>query len=579
MTTALSTPAGADEPKGPLDERLLELSALFEICQILTGSLTLGAVLENVLRIPMGHFLIDRGVVLLKDPSSSRYTIEGLRGLPREFLHKTLFVPDPPAHPLLLDAFPAEAEWALFFKEFGIRIALPLTASRGILGLVGFGERLGGRAYHEKEVDFLNSLSGIAASAVSNGLMMNEIQEINQRLDRKVQQLSTVFDIVRELNCTLNRRTIGSILSFAVMGEFLASKCEVLLLEKDRLDVLVSKGMPSPAAADPMLLRLTRPERLQEGGPFPDLRAAGIAVLVPMRIHDETRGLLAVGPKLSGQPYSENDLEFLDTLGSQAMASLENARLFEEAIEKQRMEEELRFAQGIQRDLLPQTMPVLDRYEIAAVNHPSREVGGDYYDVIRLSDTRFGISIADVSGKGAGAALLMASLQASLRALACPELPVRDMVGRINNLVFQNTALDKFITFFYGELDTASGSFTTCNAGHNPPLLIRRSGECVPLEKGGLILGMLAHVPYETETVELRPGDRIVLYTDGISEAANGRDEEFGVDRILELVAAHPDVPASETIRMLQTEVGRFLDGAYQNDDMTALVIRVLDTA
>jgi sigma-B regulation protein RsbU (phosphoserine phosphatase) len=559
-----------------LDQRLLELSALFEICQTLTSSFTLGAVLENVLRIPMGHFIISKGVVLLKNPRSSGYSVDGVKGLPRELLHKTLRIPDPPGHPMLADDFPGQEEWAAFFREFGIRIALPLTAPRGFVGLLGFGDRIGDRPYGEKEVEFLNSVSGIAATSLANGLMVSEIQEINQQLDRKVQQLNTVFDIGRELNTTIDRRTVGSILSFAVMGELMLHRCAVLLGDGGCVKLLVAKGLAATPAPDPALLHLAEPERLEEGKRFADLHRAGLALLVPMRIHDETRGVLAVGPKLSGAPFSDTDLEFLTTLGNQAMTSLENVRLFEEALEKQRMEEELRFAQNIQKDLLPQILPAPDGYRIAAVNIPSREIGGDYYDAIALSDTVFGIAIADVSGKGAGAALLMANLQASLRALAHREFPVKDMVARINNLIFQNTALDKFITFFYGELDTARNTFTYCNAGHNPPIRIGTSGIPQELEKGGLILGMMANVPFVTETVELHPGDRILLYTDGISEAVNESGAEYGLNRVVELLQQNPGWSADEMIESILGDVKRFRGNAGQNDDMTMVAVKVL---
>jgi sigma-B regulation protein RsbU (phosphoserine phosphatase) len=345
--------------------------------------------------------------------------------------------------------------------------------------------------------------------------------------------------------------------------------------EGTRAEVLVSKGLPQALSAEPALLNLTQPERLEDGSFFPKLKQAGLSVIVPMRIHDETRGALAVGSKLSQEPFTEFDLEFLTTLGNQAMTSIENARLFHETLEKQRMEEELRFAQNIQKDLLPKSMPLLDGFEIAGINLSSREVGGDYYDVLRLSETHYGIAIADVAGKGAGAALLMASLQASLRALAHAEGPIKDLLFRINNLIFENTALDKFITFFYALLDTERRTLTYCNAGHNPPLWIRNSGEIRQLEKGGLILGMMANVPFETDTITLESGDRLVLYTDGISEAVNSSGDEFGMERIEQATAQSADVSARDLVDALIEGVKQFRGDAYQNDDMTLVVVNV----
>ncbi len=518
-----------------LDQRLLELSALFEITQTLTSSLTLGSVLENVLRIPMGYCLISKGIVLLRDKTGRDFTVEGLRGFPRELMHKTMRIAGPPAHTVLVKSHTGQEEWISVFREFGVEILLPLGTSRGVIGLIGFGERIGGKEFGEREIEFLDSLSSIAATALSNSLMVDEIQSINQQLDRKVQQLNTIFDIGHELNTTLDMQTIGSILSFAIMGELMVNRCVVLVGEGSRVEVLVSKGLARAPSVEPQVLQLTQPEHLVDGGSFPKLKQAGLSVIVPMRIHDETRGAFAVGAKLSRDPFTESDLEFLATLGNQAMTAIENARLFREALEKQRMEEELRFAQNIQRDLLPKSMPRLDGYEIAGVNISSREVGGDYYDVLRLSDTHFGIAIADVAGKGAGAALLMASLQASLRALAHVDFPIKNMIFRINNLIFENTALDKFITFFYGVLDTQQRTFTYCNAGHNPPMWISKVSGIRQLEKGGLILGMMANVPYET--------DSIVLESEEAAEYIQERVQLTDIEQIklLEYILAHEE--------------------------------------
>jgi sigma-B regulation protein RsbU (phosphoserine phosphatase) len=568
-------PVPAPDAGFSLDQRLLEQSALFEMCHTITSSLSLGAIVENMLRIPMGHFLISRGIVLLRDPKESEFRVEGLRGISRDIFHKTLRLTDPPGHSVLMRDHAGDEEWAVFFRGFGIEIVLPLPTSRGVLGLLGFGERIGGKAFGEREVEFLDSLSGIAATAVANGLLVEEIRSVNQLLDRKVQQLHTIFDIGRELNVTLDMEKIGHILTFAIMGELMVNRCIVMAEEGEGIRILVSKGAVAPPPADPAWLRLSKPETPAGDGFFPEWKQAGIAVLVPMRIHDETRGLLALGPKLSGEPFSESDLEFLSTLGHQAMSSIENVLLVREALDKERMEEELRFARGIQQDLLPKSMPPMKGFDIAAVNVPSREIGGDYYDVLQLDETHVGFAIADVSGKGAGAALLMASLQASLRALAGTGLPIRDLVFRINNLIHRNTALDKFITFFYGVLDTEARCFVFCNAGHNPPLRMSAGGGATPLEKGGVILGMMANVSYETGEVSLDPGDRLLFYTDGISEAVNGKGEEFGTDRITALLRSGADGSASGLIEAMMDAVVRFREEAEQNDDMTLMAVKI----
>jgi hypothetical protein len=284
----------------------------------------------------MGFCLISKGIVLLRERTGPDFTVEGLRGFPRELMHKTLRINAPPAHAVLVPSHHEPEEWLSFFRKFGVEIVLPLGTSRGVIGLLGFGERIGGKPYGEREIEFLNSLSSIAATALSNGQMVDEIQSINQQLDRKVQVLNTIFDIGRELNTTLDLQTIGSILSFAIMGELMVNRCVVLVGEGDRPEVLVSKGLTHAPPVDPLVLRLTQPALLEDGGPFPRLKEAGLSIVVPMRIHDETRGALAVGAKLSREPFTASDLEF-PTLSSQSHDLDQNAQLSGRP-EKQRME-------------------------------------------------------------------------------------------------------------------------------------------------------------------------------------------------------------------------------------------------
>lgn len=559
-----------------LDERLLELSALFEISRALTSSLSLRSILENVLRIPMGHMLISRGLVMLRHEGEVEYVLEEIKGLPRHLLGKTLQIDAIPSRAIPIGEVADHPGWLDFFREFEIELILPLETPQGAVGLVGFGRKIGGQFFTESEIEFLDSLSNIAATAVANGLNMEEIQKVNRNLDRKIQQLNTIFDISRELNTTLDRKKIASLLSFAVMGELLVNRCAVYTQDNGEMQLLMSKGVLGLPLKDGNISSLAAPVHLDDSEQFQPYQAAGIDVMVPMLMQEEIKGILAIGKKISKDEFSEAELEFLSTLGNQAMASLENARLFEETLEKQRMEEELNLARSMQRALLPETLPQPKGVEIAAVNISSRQVGGDYYDVIPISETRYGIAIADVSGKGAGAALLMSNLQAGLQALATGDDDLPVMVGRINNLIHRNTGLDKFITFFYGILDIEHWTFTFCNAGHNPPYRFDAENQIDELMTGGLILGMLPDMPYEMETISLCPGDRLVLYTDGITEAMDVNEEEFGEDRLQEAVRLRPEATAQELMDQIGQEVKAFTGTAPQSDDITMLLLRIV---
>ena len=570
------TVSGKNPPSSPneFDTRFLELTALFEVSQSLTSTLSLQTILENLLRIPMGHMLISRGIILLKKNDEPEFSVSGLKGLPHQLMGKLLSIDTPPSHAVFVDEVDEKNDWISFFKEFRLKLLLPLNSSQGLIGIVGFGEKIGGKLFEESEVEFLNSLSNIAATAVTNGLMVEEIQDVNRRLDRKIQQLNTIFDISRELNTTLDEHKIASILSFAIMGELLVNKCTVFIRRDDQLDLVISKGIDPNLKIPVKVLEFADPVIVSESERFSYLSDAGISVLVPMRLQDETRGLISIGPKITSQPFDEAELEFLKTLGNQAMTSLENARLFEEALEKQRLEEELNLARTIQQGLLPKIMPDTPGYEVAAVNLPSKQVGGDYYDVISITPKRYGIAIADVSGKGAGAALLMASLQASMRALIRDDMDLDDMVGLVNNIIFQNTDLDKYITFFYGVLDIDKNTFAYCNAGHNPPFFIRADHEITELKEGGIVLGMMPDVMYQTGKVTIQPGDRILMYTDGITEAMDASGEEFGETRVKQISESFPEASARELMEHVLKAAQSFSTGDSEDDDMTLVVVR-----
>jgi sigma-B regulation protein RsbU (phosphoserine phosphatase) len=236
-------------------------------------------------------------------------------------------------------------------------------------------------------------------------------------------------------------------------------------------------------------------------------------------------------------------------------------------------EEELERAREIQESLLPKEIPQLPGFEVAAVWHPARAVGGDYFDVLRLDDHRLAFCIADVVGKGVSAALLMANVQAAVRAFASDAKSPAWLCSRVNSVLCGNIASDKFVTFFYGVLDTAARRLEYCNAGHLSPLLVS-SGSVLPLPHGGAVLGVFPTWEYQDAAVELESGDRLMLFTDGITEASAADGEEFGDDRVASFAQAHRTSSAAELNHRLLAEATRFCDGHFQ-DDATILVIAV----
>ena len=230
-------------------------------------------------------------------------------------------------------------------------------------------------------------------------------------------------------------------------------------------------------------------------------------------------------------------------------------------------------ARLIQRALIPSTMPHLAGCDIGARWQPASGIGGDCYDMLRFSDTRMGVTIADVVGKGLPAALLMSNLQAAVRAFATDGAPTRDVVTKVNRLLSRNISAGKFVTFCYAVIDAAAGTFDFANAGHNPPLLLRANGEVDALAATGVVLGVFPDGCYESRTMAFGAGDRLIFYTDGITEASDALGKEFGEDRLIDTVrGCGPAAPAATIVDAVTTAVARWTGGAVQ-DDATLIVI------
>lgn len=236
--------------------------------------------------------------------------------------------------------------------------------------------------------------------------------------------------------------------------------------------------------------------------------------------------------------------------------------------------EEVEEARAIGAALLPRTIPEVPGLEIATTSQPLRSLGGDYFDVLELGDGKLGICIADVIGKGVPAALLMSNVQATVRTLASESLPPAELVTRLNQGVHRSTTPGKFVTFCYCALDRNARKVAYTNAGHCAPILVRASGEVVRLDAGGAVLGVFPKWPYEQVTVSLEPGDRLVLFTDGVTEASNSRDEEFGEERLAHLISALRDRCAHELKNRILQTVSTFTAGRAQ-DDATLVVVTV----
>jgi sigma-B regulation protein RsbU (phosphoserine phosphatase) len=275
-----------------------------------------------------------------------------------------------------------------------------------------------------------------------------------------------------------------------------------------------------------------------------------------------------------------NEDEFGDLAASfnQMTSAVKQGR--EIALANDRLKRELETARAIQVRLLPTSEPVVTGFQVVGASIPSREIGGDYFDFLAQGDDEIGIAIGDVSGKGMPAALLMSNLQASLHGQVLHPGTVSGVVERVNDLMVKSTDPHMFATFFYGLLNVPNATFTCTNAGHNPPILLRASGEIEELTTGGLLLGMLGEQVYQQDTVELAPGEVIVLYTDGITEAVGPTADEddydamFGEEALYEVLRRHRHLPAAGIKDAILDAVSSHTSGVAQSDDITLVVIR-----
>jgi len=413
--------------------------------------------------------------------------------------------------------------------------------------------------------------------------MVEELKEANRDLGHKIQQLDTLFDLSQEFNRTLDADHAVKLLSFALMGQLLVGRYAFLLCAQgERLEVVATRK--AEPIGEETCARLGSLKRLvildDEEQTWPDLREQGFVLALPLRMKEETRGVLLLGPRRTGAPFEVDDIDFLTAHGALALNSVENARGVAARIEKERLEEEMRLAREIQERLLPQDLPNFPTLDLAALALPSRFVAGDYFELMSLDDDRLLFAVADVSGKGMPASLLMANLQACLHvlrgSLTAGSLDLAEATGRVNEVIHHNTGMTSFITFFWGVYDRRDGGVRYVNAGHNYPVLVRADGSLERLETGGVLLGVLRGMPYSEGTTTLEPGDTLALFTDGVTEAwsAADPDDEYGEERLIDKLTAHHTECAQVVLDAVRSDVKRFTEDGPLDDDLTLVVIR-----
>jgi sigma-B regulation protein RsbU (phosphoserine phosphatase) len=317
---------------------------------------------------------------------------------------------------------------------------------------------------------------------------------------------------------------------------------------------------------------------LKKSGGKPDLailQGAETVLAVSVEAEGQPRGLLAVGrPAGEGGELTAKDRSTLSLFANQAAIALEQARLHQTEIEKQRLESEMEVAAEIQREILPDTMPSIPGFDVAGWNRPARHVGGDYFGFKKLQDERWALVLGDVSGKGAGAALLVSTLDSALRVLLAQMAVGVELAERLNAHVWESSAANKFITLVASALDPVDGTLDYVNAGHNEGLLVRSSGEVEHLEAAGSPIGMLPQSAYRLQRVNLFPGDLVCFYSDGITECEAPNEEEYEIERLTEVLQSNRHRPLDEIMAAIESAVTDYRAGLPQGDDQTVILLR-----
>ena len=546
------------------------LEALLESAQLLHSSLDLDDLLRHLLRSVMGRLLVTKAFIAVEQ--DRRMQLAQVRGLPKlavgdEFEEK-------------------EARAA------GIDLILPIGEEASPVGLLALGRPMTGEI-GEEEIAFLRALLGIAASGIANARAHAEAHALNQALDQKVQELKTLLDLVRGLTSNLEPDDVAQLLMLTLAGRWAIRRYALVAWKKGHPVVMRLKGMDLDELSEyesyeKLALDLTGPVKV---GDLPEtpfrarLREEQAEVVFPIDAGDDTTGgIVVLGPRPGNLSYTESDLEFGAGLVAQAAVAFENAWFVRETLERKKMEQELALAATIQQNLFPASLPTLTGFDLAAHNRPARSCGGDYYDALPFS-TAEGICchlicVADVSGKGLPASLLMSNMQATMRALLGRIPSLTELATHTNALLYATTPSNKYVTAILLELDPLTGKGRFVNAGHTDCLLLRANGEAEWLQSTGTPLGLMAPdlidlmSPYSEKSFEIQPGDMVALFSDGVTEAQDEEENEYGEAQVADFLRPIAHEPASVIVEKVFAEIDRFAGAAPQYDDITLFVIK-----
>lgn len=537
------------------------LEALLESTQLLHSSQDLDELLRHLLRTVMGRLLAGRGFIAIEEESVMRLAlVRGMRKL------------------ALGDRLDPEAARAL-----GVESVYPIGDPAKPIGLLGVAQPPG-REIDPREQEFVMALLGIAASGITKARAHAETGRLNRMLAQNVQDLRALLDLARGLSGYLDPEQVAQLLGLTLAGRWAVRKYAIAAWHDSHPLVLRQKGMSLPELGKFREALVELPEAgavddLAPGDLKEALQAQQAVLVFPLRSKERTIGVVVIGSRPGKHSYSEEDLNFGAGIAAQAVIAFENAWYFRETVEKKRMEEELALAASIQERLFPEELPVLVGCQLAGHNRPALECGGDYYDVLPISEEGqrqpYLLCVADVSGKGLPASILMSNLQATLRASLKYRPSLVELADHTSQLLYATTPSNKYITAILIYFDPVTGTGRFVNAGHNGAIVMRADGKAEILKPTGAPLGLLPPViPYLDERIELHSGDILALYSDGVPEAYDLDEEEWGDERLLNCLTPCRHLSAAEITKKMFEGVDAFVGAAPPHDDITVLVLK-----
>jgi sigma-B regulation protein RsbU (phosphoserine phosphatase) len=565
-------------------KKQLELHSLIEFSNLINSNLDEDFILNYILLSIMGRMMISHGMILMANPGSDseKFTVRCAKGISSGIQGTVLNLILPENS--VFNASDIHSQPDIFEKN-GLNNFFKIYFTDKLLGVLCLGNKSGKTAFDKSEIIYIETLLNISSISIENSLKFKQINKLNRELTNELTKLNSLFELSNIFYSNFeDKNKIIRLLNYTLLGNY--GIRDILIITKYRANkyyILSQTKAYNISEIDTKAVQSLRYNTFinekSDCNFFNFLSDEGLKLAIPIfKNSKEPETVVFLGNKLNGTSFSKSDIDFLTSLVNLSVISIENSILFREHLEKLSLENELKIAREIQQALLPTIIPQPENYSISAVNKPALHVGGDYFDIIRLSETKYVIVIADVSGKGAPAALLMSNIQSAVRSyikVFNENIDIALVTKKINELIFENTTPEKFITFFWGILDTADNTFRYVNAGHNYPMLFRKNGDIDLLDIGGMIIGVISEdIEYETGAVKFNSDEVLILYTDGINEAKNNCNDEYEMERFKSCVMSVIKEDTGTIASSILKDVNDFTDGEAQSDDRTLIVIK-----